>query len=130
MDPERSTWLDVIDWMKQHNPSAEFPPELPDPKAPEFWLTVLQIERDYRASVTSQLQRLIAGELIELTPLESWLFLRRLEFAGALIKLRVKEYPYPGQNCAELLTLMLITQWELYGADFLRKHAHIQTPGG
>ncbi len=58
-----------------------------------------------------------------MTPLEAWLYRRRVEWAAQVILVKAKERVEPDASVAEVLDWLLIGSWESDGCIGLWNHA-------
>jgi len=139
MSISESVWIDVLDWLKAMDSRlpAVFPPELPPETSPDFWFRVAQIEMSTRDALSAKVRSLVRGEgLSAMTPLEAWLYRRRVEWAAQVAFVKAKERVEPDVSLAQVLDWLLIGTWESDGCIGLWNHAerggraHPQNPGG
>jgi hypothetical protein len=116
---------------------AEWPPELPPESSPDFWFRVVQLEMTTRDTLSAKVRSLVAGaELPSMTPLESWLYRRRVEWAAQVVLAKAQERAEPDARLAEVLGWLLVGSWETDGCIGLWNHAERggkappENPGG
>jgi hypothetical protein len=134
----KSVWRDAIHWMKAMDsrlPSA-YPSELPPLNSPDFWFSVSKFEIATRDTVSAKVRFLVKGEeLPAMTPLEAWLYRRRVEWAGQLC-LAGAQKGEPDLYLHQVLDWLLIESWEREGCIALWNHAerggkpHPENPDG
>ncbi len=126
MRASKSMWMVVLDWLKSMDSRlpAVFPPELPSEESPDFWFRAAQIEMATRGTLSAKIRSLVNGqELSDMTPLEAWLYRRRVEWAAQVILVKAKERVEPDASVAEVLDWLLIGSWESDGCIGLWNHA-------
>jgi hypothetical protein len=122
----RSIWLEMLDSLESISSqlATEFPCDLPPENSTDFWFRACELEMSTRDSVSVKLRSLLEGpEPIATTPLESWFFRRRIEWATQLALAKVKEGAEPDVPLPDLLHWALISTWETDGCLALWNHA-------
>jgi hypothetical protein len=77
-----------------------------------------------RDVLSAKVRSLVNGEgLCAMTPLEAWLYRRRVEWAAQVAFVKAKERVEPDVSLAELLDWLLIGTWESDGCIGLWNHA-------
>ena len=139
MRASKSMWLDVLDWLKSMDSRlpAIFPPELPPEESPDFWFRVAQLEMSTRDTLSTKVRSLVNGEGFPfMTPLEAWLYRRRVEWAAQLALVKAKERVEPDASLPEVLEWLLVRSWESDGCVAIWNHAerggrpHPENPDG
>lgn len=126
MSASKSIWLDVFDWMKGVDAQlpAAWPCDLPEESTSDFWFRVAQLEMSTRDAVSAKIRSLVASaKLPTLTPLESWLYRRRVEWAAQVALVKAQQGVEPNVPLAEVLNWLLIDSWESDGCIGLWNHA-------
>ena len=120
-----SGWIDAVAWMQNH-PFGEFdqiPPELPPLNSRRFWDQASQLEMQHRAALSMKiLKNIETGEPAELTPLESWLCHRRVEWAAQLILANVRTCIPSPSSVHEILKWALVESWQSDGCIAFWNH--------
>ena len=138
MNGPRSVWLDVLDWLEAIDSllPAIFPSELPPEGSVDFWFCAAQLEMSTRDELSRKIRSLIVGGLPSLTPLEAWLYRRRVEWAMQVALAKVKQGIEPDAPLSEVLTWILVSSWETEGCIGFWNHAerggmpHPENPDG
>src|SRR6266511_2968871 len=126
MSASKSVWLAVLDWMKAMDSRlpAIFPPELPPESSQDFWFPVAQIEMSTRDTLTAKVRTLVSGEgLPAMTPIEAWLYRRRVEWAAQVALVKAQQRVEPDVPLPEVLDWLLIGSWDTDGCIGLWNHA-------
>ena len=139
MSVPKSVWMDALKWMESKDsmlPST-FPIELPAEESPDFWFRVAQFEMSTRKPLSEKVRFLIAGGVPpSMTPLEAWLYRRRVEWAAQLALAKATERGEPNAALSEVLEWLLVSSWESDGCIGLWNHAerggkaHPENPDG
>jgi len=102
---------------------SDYPSELPPLNSPDFWFAVSKLEIATRDTVSAKVRLLVKGaELPPMTPLEAWLYRRRVEWAGQLC-LAGAQKGEPDLYLHQALEWLLIGSWESDGCVSLWNHA-------
>jgi len=126
MSASKSIWPAVLDWLQAMDSRlpAVFPSELPPETSKDFWFRVAEIEMSTRATLSAKVRTLIGGPGIPaMSPLEAWLFRRRVEWAGQVILAKAQIRIEPNEPLAEVLLWALVSSWESDGCIGLWNHA-------
>ncbi|MBI4024823.1 MAG: hypothetical protein HY360_07555 [Verrucomicrobia bacterium] len=90
-----------------------------------------------RDIVSAKIRSLVKGAgCSAMTPLEAWLYRRRVEWAAQVVLMKVQERVVPKVSLTELLDWLLIGSWESDGCIGLWNHAerggkpHPENPDG
>jgi len=116
---------------------AILPPELPPESSPDFWFQVAQIEMSTRDTLSAKIRSLLNGEGFDsMTPLESWIYRRRVEWAAQVTLVKAQARVEPKIPLAKVLDWLLIDSWQTDGCIGLWNHAerggkpHPKNPNG
>lgn len=135
----KSVWMDVLKWMESRDcllPS-DFPLELPAEESPDFWFLAAKVEMSTRDVLSAKIRSFIAGGApASMTPLDAWLYRRRVEWAAQLALAKATERVEPNAPLSEILEWALVSSWESDGCVSLWNHAerggkaHPENPDG
>lgn len=116
---------------------SRYPSELPPLNSPGFWFAVAKVEIATRDTLSSKVRLLVKGEQFpSMSPLEAWLYRRRVEWAAQVVLARVKSQVQTQTPLPEVLDWLLIRSWESDGCIGLWNHAerggkpHPENPDG
>ena len=115
---------------------SDYPSELPALNSPGFWFAAAKLEMPMRDTVSAKVRLLVkGGELPAMTPLEAWLYRRRVEWAGQLC-LAGATKGEPDLYLHQALDWLLVESWEREGCIAFWNHAerggkpHPENPDG
>ena len=101
-----------------------WPPELPPEFTPNFWFLAVQQEMRTRSELSAAIRELLTGkEVPDMTPLQGWLFRRRIEWAGQFTLAAVQRGLEPTEPLLEVLEHVLVRTWEASGCVGMWYHA-------
>lgn len=104
-----------------------WPPELPPEHQSDselFWMAACREEMRLRQTLSAQIRTLLnQKEFPSMSPLESWLLRRRVEWAAQLAVAKSEAQIQPSVPMAQVLEWALVTSWESDGCIGMWQHA-------
>jgi len=122
-------WMDFSEVLKLFTDSLtkEWPKELPpedQPQTEAFWQVACREEMRTRQTLSLKIQRLLKREARDpMTPIEGWLFRRRIEWATQLAMSKFESEVLPPVPIQEALEWALVQSWESDGCQAMWLHA-------
>ena len=118
-------WNSFFGWLKavEIRLTATWPPELPPESSPGFWQAAARAEFQTRGALSAKVQALVVGaEFPAMTPLEAWLYRRRVDFAVQFVRAKMISGVFPTDPLNEVLLWSLLTLWETDGCIAFWNH--------
>ena len=122
-------WLDFTEVLRLFTSSlsSRWPEELPpeDQSASEsFWMAACREEMRTRQTVSAKILALLERrERPTMTPIEEWLFRRRIEWATQVGMAKFEDGVLPPVPLQEVLHWALVKTWESDGCQGMWQHA-------
>ena len=118
MKPDYSDLFDLLETIEKLRPK-DWPPELPPEGTSGFWEAATRQEFAHRATLTKKIRLALKGGLQSVaawTPIESWLYARRMEWATLIVYEAVKDHVACTDSPQDFLTSVMVDHWSDEGA--------------
>lgn len=105
---------------------ADWPCELPPETTPGFWEAATRREFECRTGLSEKIRDALSGDLQSVTtwtPLEAWLYRRRVEWATQLVYEAVKQKLTCSDSPRDFLIEVIVDHWSDQGAIAFWNHA-------
>ena len=125
MKPDYSDLFDLLTKIEELLPK-EWPSELPPESTPGFWEIATRQEFAHRATLTEKIRLALSNDLQTValwSPIEAWLYRRRMEWAIQLVLEAVKQKTSCSETPREFLMHVIVDHWHEEGAIAFWNHA-------
>jgi len=125
MKRDYSDLFDLLTEIEEQLPKA-WPEELPAEDAPGFWEQATRLEFAHRATLTRKIRHALEGDVrsfATFSPLEAWLYQRRMEWATQLVLEAAKQGAACTDSPRDFLLDVVAEHWHEHGAIAFWNHA-------
>ena len=125
MKPDYSDLFDLLGEIESVLPH-EWPAELPDEDSPGFWEAATRQEFSHRSVLSGKIRVILSSDVNSasaLSPIEAWLYLRRVEWVIQLVMEAAKQRVTSTDSPRDFLLRVMVKDWSENGAIAFWNHA-------